>query len=114
MPRRAVMELKRWLGNQQHPGGSRPDPTCSRTPGGSNVRDQRQSQASREMLLKLGYTTTRSPVVRRLLAGSTERWPGLLRLYAGDGSARRSTPKLCPQAAPVVPRLSLQQCQPSA
>jgi hypothetical protein len=59
----------------------------------SNRATSGSRKASREMLLQLGYTDDQIRVVRRLLAGSTERWPGLLRLYVRgevlDGPYRR-------------------------
>jgi hypothetical protein len=59
----------------------------------SNLATSSSRKASREMLLQLGYTDDQIRVVRRLLAGSTERWPGLMRLYASgealEGAHRR-------------------------
>jgi hypothetical protein len=56
-------------------------------------RDQQQSQGEPRDALQLGYTDDQIRVVRRLLAGSPERWPGLLRLYVRgevlDGPHRR-------------------------
>jgi len=48
-------------------------------------------RATKRTLLQLGYNDAQVRIVRRLLAGSSERWPGLIRLYLNtredDGTA---------------------------
>jgi hypothetical protein len=40
---------------------------------------------TRRMLDQLGYTARQRRAIHRLLAGSSSGWPGLFRLYGGDG-----------------------------
>ncbi len=78
---------------------------------GGNSRD-----ATKRMLLQLGYTPAQRRAMHRLLAGSPSGWPGLLRLFvrnesptdAQRGYARsqvaailRADPVRCAAAAPA-------------
>ncbi len=49
---------------------------------GGNSRD-----ATKRMLLQLGYTPAQRRAMHRLLAGSPSGWPGLLRLFVCNESA---------------------------
>ena len=54
--------------------------TASSKRAGGNSR-----ACTRRMLEQLGYTAAQRRAIHRLLAGSTNGWPGLFRLYGDDG-----------------------------
>ncbi len=61
-------------------GAKDPLVTISPKQAGGNSRT-----CTRRMLDQLGYTARQRRAIHRLLAGSSSGWPGLFRLYCGDG-----------------------------
>ncbi len=62
-------------------GAKDPLVTISSKQAGGNSRT-----CTRRMLDQLGYTPRQRRAIHRLLAGSSSGWPGLFRLYCGDGA----------------------------
>ena len=61
-------------------GAKDPLVTVSPKKAGGNSR-----ACTRRMLEQLGYSAGQRRAIHRLLAGSSSGWPGLFRLYCGDG-----------------------------